>query len=261
MKNKNLNQNNIFIHQFQINNPLIKDFFFNYKVENNLECDFKIADKYFCYFLSLKYHETFPTYIDARINSNVGTNKGNYKYLFCMFDINTNDYETTLKNLEEDITIKMNLDIIYDEMDNDNIFDNLDLGNKKNKTTVNRVEALLTDINFICINANTTLVLCYSGYDLAQYIYSLSQMQNNEYGVDRMKTINQEEELIETLCTIDKLNKNDATNLLKTFQDVKTVLNSNSNLLSLAPGMTQKKIKAIDDFLKFEFSNFSKNKK
>ena len=125
--------------------------------------------------------------------------------------------------------------------------------NKENS----KLESVLQDLNSICLNFNTAFILCYSGYDMANYIYSLSQNENSSYMEDKLKSLSMSEDILEALCMIEKINKTDATNLLNNFIDIKSVLTSSSRLLSLVPGMNENKIKSIEDFLSYDFSDFN----
>jgi hypothetical protein len=244
-KNKK-SSSNILISTVQLKNPIIKDFFFAYNTDSTMICDFKISEKYFCYFLSLKYHDAFPTYIEARLNQLILKNQ-EQKFLFMIFDMSAGNPSTLSK---DDILYRVLTNKICDE-NSQNIFQE----NSQNKNiSDSKIEKLLTDLNLICLNSKTSLILCYSGYDLAQYLYSLSQMQNNDYGGDKMKHINLEEDLIETVACIQNINKTDANNLLSNFKDIKTICNASNQLLSLVPGMNQKKAKNIPEFFNFEFN-------
>jgi hypothetical protein len=252
---------NITVHSIQLKNPILKDFFFAYNTDPNLPSDFAVSNKYFCFFLSLKYHEAFPAYIDDKLskfdqNAKIQSNTtGILKYLFCIVDIVDQDQSDKLISLKEDKLFNLNLEMTLSENSSD-LFS--DLNCQKNNDPCpfvqeSKLEKLMTDLNFICMNNNTMLVLCYSGFDLAQYIYSLSQMENTSYIEERINSINIEENILEALCMIDKINKNDATSLLNNFQDIRSICNSSAQILSLVPGMNHKKIKSIEEFFNFNF--------
>jgi hypothetical protein len=246
MKKKPSSQEtNIIINEVQAKNPYIKDFFFNYKLQSKLNCDFQISNKYNCYFLSLKYHEAFPTYIEGRISSN--KEEGLIKILFCIYDLPTQENnKSKIYNTND-----FNLALCENFEKSNNIFYN-DGGTKQ--TSNSKIEKLLIDLNFICLNLNTLFIICYKGYDLAQYIYSLSLLDKNEGNLDnRLKNVTFEEDLIESICMIDKLNKNDATNLLTSFHNIRSISTASSQLISLIPGITDKKKKRIVEFFNYEF--------
>jgi hypothetical protein len=247
MKNKQTQETNIIINEIQTKNPYSKDFFFNYKVQKDLICDFCIANKYHCYFLSLKYHEAYPTYIDNRIISNKTLDI--IKILFCIYDL------PTASNTKSDMLSQnaFNVSLCLNDVSlSGNIFTDDGSLSKGNNNT--KIEKLMIDLNFICLSSNVLLVICYKGYDLAQYIYSLSLMDKTEgpSAVDK-RGITFEEDLIESICMIDKINKNDATNLLTSFHNIRSISTASSQLISLIPGITEKKKNSINEFFTHEF--------
>lgn len=279
-KNKQVKKElNITVSNIQLKNPVLKDFFFGYNLETDKEktllYDFKVCDNHFCFFLSMKYHEAYPSYIEEKLTAfqnkmNDSTSTKVFKYLFCMVDISvsgdiTNSSNNSkLENLRSNKLLNMNLDIVSHQLETNKLFSQKNNTKTSHNHTPNlpsedKFEKLLSDLNFICINQNTALILCYSGYDIAQYIFSLSRLDTIDFGEEKIKTINFEENLIETLCTIEKINKNDATNLLSNFQDLKSICTASNQLLSLVPGINAKKIKSMEEFLKYEFSHFKIN--
>jgi hypothetical protein len=270
----NKNEFNIVVNTIQLKNPIIKEFFFGYNSDPTIPCDFKIAEKYFCFFLSMKYHQAYPTYIENKLMQSALHNSISdancLKFLFCVYDLTEGKDSTHEKKPK----FPKYFDYCHDgETDsennslNNNLFHDLidcsdNKGSKDSSSDSSciptTIEKLLTDLNFICLNNKTTFILCYSGYDLAQYLYSLSQMHNNDYGLDKIKSISLEDDLIDTISIIHKINKTDAQNLLSNFQDIKSIVNSSSQLLSLVPGMNNKKIKSIEEFFNFEFSKLKK---
>lgn len=127
----------------------------------------------------------------------------------------------------------------------------------KAHNTFSRIENSLKELNFICMNTNTAFIVCHSGYDIAQYIYSLSRYEMSDEGDGKLKISNAEEQFIETLCNIEKVNRTDAANLLSNFQDIKSVCTASTQLLNLVPGINEKKIKSIDEFFNFEFNSMN----
>lgn len=262
-KNNNIKKkSNIFVNQIQSKNPIIKDFFFYYTLDTQIKCDFKVADKFNCFFLSLKYHELYPSYIEEKLNTyNQNFNDDNsIKYLLCLVDLKFSEESDSTHQIQNFKITDLNFKIsnkdynfnIFEETE-DILIDNCNLN--EIKTQNEKLERLLTDLNFICINKNIVFILCYSGYDIAQFIYSLSQMDNISFIEDKMKINNLEENILEILGYIDTFNKNDASSLISNFQDIKSIFNSNYQILSLIPGMTNKKIKSLEDFLKYDFKH------
>jgi hypothetical protein len=252
-------KSNITINSIQLKNPIIKDFFFAYNQDSTLICDFEVSEKFACFFLSMKYHEIYPTYIEERLTKfEHSTHKRDQKFLFCLVDINDKNSDiNSIQNLAQNKMLQTNLNIILHD------FTNLNLIDYREELVVDKeaskIEKILTDLNMICLARNSGLVLCYSGYDIAQFIYSLSQSENSSFVEDKIKSMNLEEDIIESLCMIEKINKTDAGNLIKYFKDIRTVLTSSSQLLSLVKGMNNNKIKSIEEFIQYDFSNFTNN--
>jgi hypothetical protein len=233
---------NIIINEYQLKNPLVREFTFEYKTQNNLNCDFKIADKFNCYFLSLKYHEAYPLYIESRITQN---KEDKIKILFCMYDL---QIDAPVLNTQE---FNFNLSLVLDNF-TENTF-TINEGGEVIKS--DKIEKIFTDLNFICLHLNVLLVICYNGFDLSQYVYSLSQIDKVEYMPG--KTLTFEEQITESLCMINNINKTDSANLLKSFQNLKSIANASPQLISLIPGFTENKKKSILDFFNYDFLNFS----
>jgi hypothetical protein len=259
-KNKNnLKKSNITIHSIQLKNPIVKEFFFAYNQDSTLMCDFEVSEKFACFFLSMKYHEIYPTYIEERLTKfDISSQKRDIKFLFCLLDINDNKSDpSNYQSLIKSKSLQNNLNIILHDFSHLNLIDNHE--DKPEDKEVSRIEKILTDLNMICLTRNSGLILCYSGYDIAQFIYSLSQSENSSYVEDKIKSMNIEEDVIEALCMIEKINKTDAGNLIKYFKDIRTILTSSSQLLSLVNGMNVNKIKSIEDFVQYDFKNFVNN--
>jgi hypothetical protein len=247
MKNKILQPktSNIIVNEYQLKNPYVKEFTFDYKTQSNLNCDFKIADKFNCYFLSLKYHEAYPSYIETRISQN---KEDKIKILFCLYDLQQKTDKPVLNSQE----FNFNLSLVLDNFTENTFALNEGIEIIKSE----KIEKIFTDLNFICLNLNILLVICYNGYDLSQYVYSLSQIDKVE-NTQGVKILPFEEQLTESLCMIYNINKTDAANLLTSFQNLKSIAHASSQIISLIPGFTDKKKKSISDFFDYEFTNFS----
>jgi hypothetical protein len=246
MKKKFTHQknSNILINEYQLKNPHVKEFNFEYKAQRDLNCDFKISDKFNCYFLSLKYHEAYPTYIESRITQ---SKEDKIKILFCMYDIQ-NHVETPLAENQD---FNFNLSLVLDNY-SQNTFS---INESPSAIKSDKIEKIFTDLNFICLNLNVLLIICYTGFDLSQYIFSLSQIDK----VDNTgtKPLTFEEQVTESLTMINNINKTDSAHLINSFQNLKSIANASGQLLSLVPGFTDKKKKSIQDFFNYDFNNFT----
>jgi hypothetical protein len=244
-KNFAQNNSNIVINEYQLKNPFVKEFTFDYKTQSNLNCDFKIADRFNCYFLSLKYHEAYPSYIESRMVQN---KEDKIKILFVIYDLKEEQSEALISNPEYNFNLSLVLD---------NYTDNTFMLNEDSSAIKSdKIEKMMTDLNFICLNLNALFVICYNGFDLSQYVYSLSQIDKvNNTSTGKVLTF--EEQISEALCMINNINKTDSANLINSFQNIKSIANANYQLISLVPGFTDKKKKSTSDFFNYDFSNFT----
>ena len=238
----------IFINENQRNNPIVKDFLFNFSYKNDLKCDFKPKDNIECFYLSLKYHLIYPQYISNKFK-NLSKNDflGITRYLICFFDIKENN---DLKEKE---------DKIYEILNNEN--NNIFIPEKKenNSESISKIEKELININMICEEYNILLLLSFSSKEIGQYIHSLSLIgeENKNYKY-KIKNDNQSDDLIETLCCIDTINKNDAQKLFNEYKSIYQIFsNINSKNEEINNLIDNKKINAIKEFLNFDFNNFS----
>ena len=238
----------IFINENQRNNPIVKDFLFNFSYKNDLKCDFKPKDNIECFYLSLKYHLIYPQYISNKFK-NLSKNDflGITRYLICFFDIKENN---DLKEKE---------DKIYEILNNEN--NNIFIPEKKgnNSESISKIEKELININMICEEYNILLLLSFSSKEIGQYIHSLSLIgEENKKYKSKIKNDNQSDDLIETLCCIDTINKNDAQKLFNEYKSIYQIFsNINSKNEEINNLIDNKKINAIKEFLNFDFNNFS----
>ena len=239
----------IFINENQRNNPIVKDFKFNFSYKNDLKCDFKPKENIECIYLSLKYHLIYPQYISNKFK-NLSKNDflGITRYLICFFDIKENN---DLKEKEDKIS-----EILKKENNNFFIPDKT----KENKNeSIGKIEHELININILCEEYNILLLLTFSSKEIGQYIHSLSLIgEENKNYKSKIKNENQCDDLIETICCIDTINKNDANKLFNEYKSISNIFsNINSNDENIKTLIDNKKINAIIEFLNFDFNNFS----
>ena len=127
----NKSEYNIIVNTIQLKNPIVKEFFFGYNSDSTISCDFKIADKYYCFFLSMKYHEAYPTYIENKLsqfNTQTSSLDPNscIKFLFCIVDL-TEGKEINKEATHYKIPIFLNKNFKenYSTFNEENIFYNL----------------------------------------------------------------------------------------------------------------------------------------
>lgn len=246
------NQCKIIVNHSQSNNPLIKSFFFKYSFSQNIKSDFQLNDTINCYFLSVRYHQQYPTYISSRLQ--LDPLKSTPRYLLCYYDINPTTLHQNDKSLSKNFQIIVNL--LNENNNEDNVFEICNNIKERNEDLYSPIENMLIDINLMCIEQGVNFILCFSNGEVAQYIYSLSLMNsnltNNLTKKNLMYDINNDD-IINSLCYIDGINKNDASNLLTYFKDIKSICGANDCLLSLVPKMNQSKINQLKMFFNYEF--------
>ena len=254
--NKTQQSSNIYVSQLQKNNKIIvNEFNFAFHLTDDIISDFHVKHddfSYDCFYLSLKYHELFPDYIQRRLEEAVKIKMDTtFSFiLFLLVDIKF-DEENKIKKVSkriQSILSKYSEEYIYEDLDDD-----YDLSNPKERF----IYEALFKINLVCFENKVFLILCFEPYDIGQYIYSLSLVKNNVHtGNLQVMKLSEDENLVDSLCSIDKINKNDATNLLKYFRDLRSISFANKNLLQLVPKMNTNKLSSLEGFLNFSFNNF-----
>lgn len=248
---KTESQSKIIVNHSQSNNPLIKSFFFKYSFSQNIKSDFQLNNCINCYFLSLRYHQQYPTYISSRLQ--LDPLKSTSRYLLCYYDINPTSLHQNDKFLTKNFKIIANL--LNENTNEDNIFEISNKTKERNEDLYSPIENMLIDINLMCIDQGVNFILCFSNGEVAQYLYSLSLMgsnlTNNLTKKNLIHNINNDD-IINSLCYIDGINKNDASNLLTYFKDIKSICGANDSLLSLVPKMNQVKINQLKMFFNYE---------
>ena len=234
------------INENQRNNPVIKDFKFAFSYKKDLKCDFKPKENIECFYLSFKCHLFNPQYISNKLKN---LSKNNYsgitRYLICFLDV-------IVKNDEKEKEDKIS-EILNNEKTN--IF----IPNKK-KENLNEsiIETELININLLCEENDVLLLLSFSSKEVSQYIHSLSLLgnQNTNY-ISKNKLTKPNDDLIETLCCIDTINKNDAKKLFLEYKNIYQILINNGNKENEKKILDDQKNKSIKEFLNFEFNNFN----
>ena len=255
--NKFKKKNNIFssikINSKFKNDPLIKEFNFNYIFNDDLIFDFQPKENIFCYFFKFSEHKNNPTYISSKLNSINIYNNNNKINVFILYLI---DFSLNLNEIENKI---------LDELDilNENIFEvkNNNYSNL-NENEINQIENLLIKLNLISEENNIPLLIGFSNSEIVDYIYTLSTLdiKNNNFRQKNIQknSINKQIYLNEIICSIDDINKNDATKLFGKFNSIKEICNGilnedNNNIL------IENKINNIKEFFLFDFEKLKIN--
>ena len=253
-KKKNNNFSSIKINSKFKNDPLIKEFNFNYIFNDDLIFDFQPKENIFCYFFKFSEHKNNPTYISSKLNSiNIYNNNNNKINVFILYLI---DFSLNLNEIENKI---------LDELDilNENIFEvkNNNYSNL-NENEINQIENLLIKLNLISEENNIPLLIGFSNSEIVDYIYTLSTLdiKNNNFRQKNIQknSINKQIYLNEIICSIDDINKNDATKLFGKFNSIKEICNGilnedNNNIL------IENKINNIKEFFLFDFEKLKIN--
>lgn len=245
---------NIIVNKSQSSNPLLKSFAFPYSFSSSILPDFQINSNIDCYFLSLRYHKQFPTYISTRL---LQINSSSINFLFCLFDISID--ASSHFNINSNSSIKMNfltnLHLLDDNSTDDNLFNMLDMEtNSASQNDVNEnIEQLINDINILCIEKGITLIIGFTNNEIAQDIHALSII-NMKVSQTKTKSEIGNEELINSVTSIDGINKNDAANLLVNFKDIQSICNANERMLSLIPKLNDNKVKTVFSFFNTELN-------
>ena len=252
-KKKNNNFSSIKINSKFKNDPLIKEFNFNYIFNDDLIFDFQPKENIFCYFFKFSEHKNNPTYISSKLNSINIYNNNNKINVFILYLI---DFSLNLNEIENKI---------LDELDilNENIFEvkNNNYSNL-NENEINQIENLLIKLNLISEENNIPLLIGFSNSEIVDYIYTLSTLdiKNNNFRQKNIQknSINKQIYLNEIICSIDDINKNDATKLFGKFNNIKEICNGilnedNNNIL------IENKINNIKEFFLFDFEKLKIN--
>jgi hypothetical protein len=252
-KKNNNNFSSIKINSKFKNDPLIKEFNFNYIFNDDLIFDFQPKENIFCYFFKFSEHKNNPTYISSKLNSINIYNNNNKINAFILYLI---DFSLNLNEIENKI---------LDELDilNENIFEvkNNNYSNL-NENEINQIENLLIKLNLISEENNIPLLIGFSNSEIVDYIYTLSTLdiKNNNFRQKNIQknSINKQIYLNEIICSIDDINKNDATKLFGKFNSIKEICNGilnedNNNIL------IENKINNIKEFFLFDFEKLKIN--
>ena len=173
-KKNNNNFSSIKINSKFKNDPLIKEFNFNYIFNDDLIFDFQPKENIFCYFFKFSEHKNNPTYISSKLNSINIYNNNNKINVFILYLI---DFSLNLNEIENKI---------LDELDilNENIFEvkNNNYSNL-NENEIKEIENLLIKLNLISEENNIPLLIGFSNSEICDYIYTLSTLdiKNNNF--------------------------------------------------------------------------------
>ena len=246
---------------------LTKKFFFQYSLvpEENILCDIKINNSFKCFFNTLKTYQKeisskFLDDIKEKIQNDYQTESEGNVYLLIYLDLKDDYIKYGSKEIID------NLKFIIPSKNLENI------PNKQNNTineeeTIKKIEKNekdLIDINEFCILNNIKLILSTNFEECVQCIYQLTTLKINIKSLQNPKdNIINNDSVIDLLCKIEGINKNDAIILLSYYKSIKNIciatennkLCSELNLLPLEhfSELDDKKKRAIYDVFHFPF--------
>ena len=239
-KNQKAQINNILINKKKFGpegyfNSLTKKFFFQYSLvpEENILCDFKINNSIKCFFTTLKTfqkEEQGSKYLEEivdKIQKDYTTENNDKIYLLLYLDTKEDYTKYSNKKILENIQF-MVPNISNQEIEQINEVINED--NDSLNTKLEKNEKDLLDINEFCVLNNIKLILSTNFEECVQCIYQLTTLKINIKSLQNPKdNIINNDTVIDILCKIDTINKNDATVLLNYYKSIKNICIATEN--------------------------------
>ena len=239
-KNPKIQTNNILINKKKFGpegyfNSLTKKFFFQYSLvpEENILCDFKINNSIKCFFTTLKTfqkEEQGSKYLEEiidKIQKDYTTENNDKIYLLLYLDTKEDYTKYSNKKILENIQF-MVPNISNQEIEQINEVINEDKDSLNTKLEKNEKDLL--DINEFCVLNNIKLILSTNFEECVQCIYQLTTLKINIKSLQNPKdNIINNDTVIDILCKIDTINKNDATVLLNYYKSIKNICIATEN--------------------------------
>ena len=246
---------------------LTKKFFFQYSLvpEENILCDIKINNAFKCFFTTLKTYQKeicnkYFEDIKNKIKNDYETDSEGKVYLLIYLDIKDDYIKYSSKEIIDSLKYMIpneNYENIKDEETNN-------INEEEIVKKIDKNEQDLIDINEFCILNNIKLILNTNFEECVQCIYQLTTLKINIKSLQNPKdNIINNDTLIDLLCKIEGINKNDALLLLNYYKSIKNIciatenneLCTELNILPLDhfPEIDEKKKKAIYDVFHFPF--------
>ena len=244
-KNQKAQINNILINKKKFGpegyfNSLTKKFFFQYSLvpEENILCDFKINNSIKCFFTTLKTfqkEEQGSKYLEEivdKIQKDYTTENNDKIYLLLYLDTKEDYTKYSNKKILENIQF-MVPNISNQEIEQINEIINEDKDSLNTKLEKNEKDLL--DINEFCVLNNIKLILSTNFEECVQCIYQLTTLKINIKSLQNKSLQNPKDNIInndtviDILCKIDTINKNDATVLLNYYKSIKNICIATEN--------------------------------
>ena len=239
-KNPKTQTNNILINKKKFGpegyfNSLSKKFFFQYSLvpEENILCDFKINNSIKCFFTTLKTYqkeEQGSKYLEEiidKLQKDFTTENTDKIYLLLYLDTKDDYIKYSNKKILENLKYMVpNINSQDIEQVNEIINDDLDSLNTK----LDKNEKDLLDINEFCVLNNIKLILSTNFEECVQCIYQLTTLKINIKSMQNPKdNIINNDTVIDILCKIESINKNDAAALLSYYKTIKNICIATEN--------------------------------
>ena len=215
-------------------NSLTKKFFFQYSLvpEENILCDFKINNSIKCFFTTLKTYqkEELGLKYFEEIKDNLHkdfTNENNEKvYLLIYLDTKDEYIQYSSKEIIENLKYMVPNTNINQTNEQSTIINNLNIINEK----LEKNEKDLLDINEFCVLNNIKLILSTNFEECVQCIYQLTTLKINIKSLQNPKdNIINNDTIVDILCKIETINKNDAIALLSYYKTIKNICIASEN--------------------------------
>lgn len=247
---------------------LTKKFFFQYSLipEENILCDIKINNSIKCFFTTLKTYQKeevglkYFEEIKEKIKNDYETENNDKIYLLLYLDIKDDYIKYASKEIIENLKFMTPTENYEYFPESNNKEVKTDEINKK----LEKNEKDLIDINEFCILNNIKLILSTNFEECVQCIYQLTTLKINIKSLQNPKDNKIDNDtVIDILCKIEGINKNDAVILLNYYKSIKNICiaTENNDLcteLNILPlehftEIDEKKKKAIYDVFHFPF--------
>ena len=272
-KNKNEQKtNNILVNKKKFGpegyfGNLTKKFFFQYSLvsEESILCDIKINNSIKCFFTTLKTYQKeinskyFEEIKQKLINDYSSSQNNNKIYLLLYLDIKDDYIKFSSKEIIENLQF-----MTQKEKEKENYINKNDSQKEDIEKKLEKNEKDIIDINEFCILNNIKLIISTNFEECVQCIYQLTTLKINIKSLQNPKdNIINNDTVIDVLCKIDGINKNDAVILLNYYKSIKNIciatenneLCAELNILPLShfSEIDDKKKKNIYDVFHFPF--------
>ena len=214
---------------------LTKKFFFQYSLvpEENILCDFKINDSIKCFFTTLKTYQKddqglkYLEEIKDKLQKDYTLENNDKIYLLFYLDTKDDYIKYSNKEILENLKYMIpNINTNNIEQKEDNNLDELNY----NKEKLEKNEKDLLDINEFCVLNNIKLILSTNFEECVQCIYQLTTLKINIKSLQNPKeNIINNDTVIDILCKIESINKNDAVILLNYYKSIKNICIATEN--------------------------------